>query len=202
MFSANPSNGWLVVMKAIRHLFEGSKLRGMDLGPNLRALIRILRPFNWHLVCGDEAAVSECSGESALLVCSFVPLAIPHPVSSAGVLAPSSLALPVPETKQKPLSLDTGSPPQARTALAFPGGPVCSLMASAKAPPNPTPGSNRCALRVLTLLWVQPGPLISPLGQSIVHTQTASADTVILPFVFLLHAVAFKCQIVIRSLPL
>lgn len=123
-------------------------------------------------------------------------------VSSAGVLAPSSLALPVPDTKQKPLSLDTGSPQQARTVLAFPGGPVCSLMASAKAPPNPTPSSNRCALGELTLLWVQPGPLISPLGQSIVHTQTASADTVILPFVFLLHAVAFKCQIAIRSLPL
>lgn len=126
-------------MKATSHLFEGSKLRGMDLGPNLRALIRILRPFNWHLVYGDEAAISECSGESALLVCSFVPLAIPHPVSSAGVLAPSSLALPVPETKQKPLSLDTGSPPQARTAFAFLGGPVCSLMASAKAPPTPPP---------------------------------------------------------------
>ncbi|KAF6317485.1 hypothetical protein mRhiFer1_008535 [Rhinolophus ferrumequinum] len=56
-----------------------------------------------------------------------------------GVLAPSSLALPVPETKQKPLSLDTGSPPQARTAFAFLGGPVCSLMASAKAPPTPPP---------------------------------------------------------------
>lgn len=79
MFSANPSNGWLVVMKATRHLFEGSKLRGMDLGPNLRALIRILRPFNGHLVYGDEAAISECSGESALLVCSFVPLGHPPP---------------------------------------------------------------------------------------------------------------------------
>lgn len=139
----------------------------MDLGPNLRALIRILRPFNWHLVYGDEAAISECSGNSALLVCSFVPLAISHPVSSAGVLAPSSLALPVPDTKQKPLSLDTGSPQQARTVLAFPGGPVCSLMASAKAPPNPTPSSNRCALGGLklscgcnldhrSLLWVSP----------------------------------------------
>lgn len=90
-------------MPAACHLL-GPTWKGADLGPNRGAFLSIRHALQWapwHLVEETETP-SGRPRESAPGVCSLAPCALR--VCAAGVQVPP-LVLPVPETKQKPLSL-------------------------------------------------------------------------------------------------
>lgn len=120
------------------------------------------------------------------------------PVSTAGVLAPT-VALPVLETKQRPLSSGgTCLSGGLRIAASW---PLPGPRPQSKAPRVQTVSSGTWGLTMLSAparKLSSPSPSVR-VGPLYIRNSTATA---VFPSQFCaLHAVAFKCQIAIRSLP-